>query len=531
MNESNDMTPPLRNFFWFFASSVALIAAAGACSEKPNEFDDAARGGASPAGSGGTAAVGGSSAPEGGSAGAIGAGAGGNAGNGSLGGAAGSGGTSGSSAGGSAGAGALGGTGGAGGTGGTGGGTPVSCSITPTSSVSSAIATVGIVTFSTDLAGITEARVEFGLTTSYGITAPVNLEQPSYRTLLLGMKPSSTYHYRVVVRAGQSECTGADQMITTGALPNNAAEANLTTTDASALAGGYLVGTLQQGGAAFILDADGDVVWWFSSGNASRAILSADSRYMWFLATNQAGGNPNVRRVAMDGMGGAETHTEFGDAHHDLVVLPDDSVGFLQYYMNGRDRLMERAPDGTVRQIVDIPTAHGGTTENHSNSIQYFAPDDSYTVSDLDQNCYVKVSRQGEVAWVLGGDTSDFTGPGAEWNREHGHQLLAPNRILFFNNNTGNANSIIREVTLDLTAFTAANTWQYDGDENSGTLGDAQRLWNGNTLATYSNAGTIHEVSPTGTLLQTITFSVSGGVGYMSKRQSLYGPPAKQTPE
>ena len=519
------MTTPLQNFIWSLASSVAVIAAAGACGEKPNEFDDTARGGASPAGSGGTAGMGGSSAPVGGSAGS--AGSAGNAGNGSLGGAAGGGGTGGSSMGGSAGAGALGGSGGAGG---TGGGTPVSCSITEASSVSSAIATVGIVTFSTDLAGITEARIEFGLTTSYGITAPVNLAQPSYRTLLLGMKPSSTYHYRVVARAGQGECTGTDQTITTGALPSNAAEANLTTTDASSLAGGYLVGTLQQGGAAFILDADGDVVWWFSSGNASRAILSADSQYMWFLATNQAGGNPNVRRVAMDGMGGAEMHTEFGDAHHDLVVLPDDSVGFLQYYMNGRDRLMERAPDGMVREIVDIPTAHGGATQNHSNSIQFFAPDDSYTVSDLDQNCYVKVSRQGDVAWVLGGDTSDFTGPGAEWNREHGHQLLASNRILFFNNNSGNTGSIIREVTLDLTALTAANTWQYDGDENSSTLGDAQRLWNGNTLATYSNAGTIHEVSPTGTLLQTITFSASGGVGYMSKRQSLYGAPPKQTP-
>ena len=110
---------------------------------------------------------------------------------------------------------------------------------------------------------------------------------------------------------------------------------------------------------------------------------------------------------------GLEMHPEFGDAHHDLVVLPDESVGFPQY-MGGRDRLMERAPDGTVRMIVDVPMAHGGTTNNHANSIQYYAPDDSYTFSDLDQNCYVKVSRQGQVAWVLGGDTSDFTGAGRD---------------------------------------------------------------------------------------------------------------------
>jgi hypothetical protein len=395
------------------------------------------------------------------------------------------------------------------------------------SSLSSAIPTVGIVTWSADLAGITEARIEFGPTNAYGITAPVNLAQPSYRTLLLGMKASRTYHFRIVARAGQSECAGPDQTLTTGAL-TGVPTINRTTNDAGALAGGYLVGSISQTGSSFILDADGDVVWWFASGSASRAQMSYDGQFMWFLATNQGGGSPNVRRVAMDGTG-LEMHSEFGDAHHDIVVLPDESVGFFQYYMNGRDRLMERSPDGMVHQIVDVPTAHGGVTNNHSNSIQYYAPDDSYTFSDLDQNCYVKVSRQGQVAWVLGGSTSDFTGPGATWTREHGHHLIAPNRLLFFNNGSNGSRAVIREVTLDLTAMTATGSWQYEGNLTSNTLGDTQRLWNGNTLATYSNAGTIHEVNPTGELLQSLSFSANGGIGYSMKRRSLYGPPPKQT--
>jgi hypothetical protein len=174
--------------------------------------------------------------------------------------------------------------------------------------------------------------------------------------------------------------------------------------------------------------------------------------------------------------------------------------------------------------------AHEGVANNHSNSIQYYAPDDSYTVSDLDQNCYVKFSRQGEVAWILGGDTSQFTGAGATWTREHGHHLLAPNRILFFNNGSSGQNATIRETTLDLTAMTAATTWSYAGGVASQTLGDAQRLWNGNTLATYSNTSTIHEVNATGELLESIRF-MGNGLGYVSKRQSLYGPPPKQTGE
>jgi hypothetical protein len=502
-----------------WVTTALTLALAAACSETSSEFEDANRGGSSTggampgAGSPATGGTGGSSLT-GGAGGGVSGGAGS--------GAAGPGGSGGVSGG----AGSAGATPG----GGSGGGTPVSCTITATATTSTAIPTVGVVTWSTDLAGLTDARIEFGLTPSYGSSAPVSLTQPDYRTLLLGMKPSRTVHFRVVARAGQNECVGPDQTFMTGSLGNNLPTVERDTNDATALAGGYLIGTVSQSGSAFILDADGDIVWWFGSGNASRAMLSADSRYMWFLSTNQAGGNPNVRRVAMDGVGGMETHAEFGDAHHDLVVLPDDSVGFLQYTMDGRDRLMERAPDGSVRAIVDIPTAHGGTTENHSNSIQYFAPDDSYTVSDLEQNCYVKISRDGQVAWVLGGDTSDFTGPGAMRNREHGHQMLAPNRILFFNNGSSGANSLAREVTLDLTAMTAANTWQYDGDENSNTLGDVQRLWNGNTLVTYSNAGVFHEVNASGELLESISFSVGGGVGYATKRLSLYGPGPKQSP-
>jgi hypothetical protein len=316
-----------------------------------------------------------------------------------------------------------------------------------------------------------------------------------------------------------------DSTLMTGPLANNLPAVTLSPPNAAAAAGGYVVGSHQQSGMSFILDADGDYVWWSSTGNVSRAMLSYSAQHVWFLTTNQGGGMPNVRRIAIDGTG-LEMHPEFGDAHHDLVVLPDESVGFFQY-MGGRDRLMERAPDGMVRQVVDVPTAHGGVTNNHANSIQYYAPDDSYTFSDLDQNCYVKVSRQGQVAWVLGGSTSDFTGPGATWTREHGHHLIAPNRLLFFNNGMNGADAIMREVTLDLTAMTAATTWMYNGNESSNTLGDVQRLWNGNTFATYSNSRTFHEVDPAGTLVQSLTFAGSGGIGYATKTRSLYGPPPK----
>ncbi len=76
------------------------------------------------------------------------------------------------------------------------------------------IGTVGIIEWSTVMNPVTSASIEFGLNTEYGYTATVDLNEPDYRTLLLGMKPSSVYHYRIVVNG----CEGADHTIETGAL-------------------------------------------------------------------------------------------------------------------------------------------------------------------------------------------------------------------------------------------------------------------------------------------------------------------------
>jgi hypothetical protein len=51
-----------------------------------------------------------------------------------------------------------------------------------------------------------------------------------------------------------------------------------------------------------------------------------------------------------------------------------------------------------------------------------------------------------------------------------------------------------------------------------------QRLPNGNTLATYSNQGVIHEVDAQGNLVQEIT---GPAVGFSMHRESLYGAPPK----
>jgi hypothetical protein len=409
-----------------------------------------------------------------------------------------------------------------GGTAGTGGN---ACVIDFDVSISEQIPTVGIVEWSTDVEGFDRARIEFGLDGSYGMVAPVGLDEPRHRTLLLGMKAERTYHARIVVESEGGVCQSQEFTLTTGPLPNGLPSVSRMLEPANgAPSDGYLISCFVLGGPVFILDRDGDYVWWFGSGDMGRAELSRDGKWLWYAGVNLLGGSGAMRRVTLDGLTHEDLSDEFGDIHHDFTVLPDETIAYIEHD-GKRDRVVERAPDGSRREVFDVASAHGGTTDNHANSIRYFAGDDSYTVSDLAQGAYTKVTRRGDVVWVLGGSTSDFTGSGALWEGgQHGHQPLGRDRLLFFNNRTNQmGNSLAIEVTLDLSAMSASRVWEYDGGERTNIYGDVQRLQHGNTLVTYSGTGALHEVNPRGELVQAISWNLGGAIGYATKRSSLYG--------
>jgi len=473
------------------------------------------------------------------------------------------------------GCGSSGGTTGAGGSSGTGGsasggtgGTVVAtsfgsgvggCTFTGTASRSPVISTVGIVTFTTMLASPTEAHIDFGLDTSYGMTAPVDLTAESYRTLLLGMKPSKTYHFQISATDGTGEtCTSDDFMFTTGALPNGLQNPTITTNDASALYGGFLVtGQYSQsliagsspGAPAFILDKDGTYVWWYTvaGSDATGVTMSYDGNYIWINSVNVPSHAAKVHRVSMDGLVDEDHSAEFAGLSHQLTVLPDETVAFYAYGTNGCDDIKLRAPDGTVTTVVNAQTAHGGTNACHVNAIFYSRLDDTLIFGDLDNNCLTKITRSGETVWVLNGgvDTgppSSFNNGGLVWHGgEHGFHILGLDDFVIFNNNAkmpagskvswgsaaGDATgSRAVEIKLDLTEMTATQTWSYQAlGVNDAVLGDVQRLPNGNTIIDFSTQGSIQEVDAQGNLLQEIKTSTN--FGYLQKRPTLYGPPPR----
>ena len=423
------------------------------------------------------------------------------------------------------------------------------CTITPTLTMSTAISTVGIVEFTTDLDNVDAAYIEFGLDQMYGMKAPVDLNEPNYRTVLLGMKPDHQYHYRVVVMSGDTRCTGSDNMLQTGSIPNQLGllKVQVDTPQPDKVTKGFMLMGYMRNGPTFIVDQDGDYVWWFDSGDITRARMSYDGKYVWTQSLNWSagigpvaagqnpGGHPVVHRVSVDGMD-VQTYglDQFGDPTHDFDVTPDGSYIMPAFNSaTGCMKVVERTADGQLHDIINSEDVNPGD-QCLINSIHYWPDDDTITYSDLGHNAYVKITRSGQVLWVLGGPNSTFTqGDGIKWFGEHGHHMLAPDRLLMFNNGinpmTGERDSgttsTVYEVMLDQSTNTATRVWQYAGGLQTNVFGDAQRLPNGNTVVNYGIRGTIHEVDPDGNLVQSMSWDLGGVIAYIDWRSSLYGPP------
>lgn len=404
------------------------------------------------------------------------------------------------------------------------------CSFEVSARLSTAIPTVGIVQWKADVSEFDTAVVEYGLDTQYEKTAPVDLSAKEYRTVLLGMKPEHRYHFRILARSQAGVCASRDYTIDTGPPLDRLPLFHVTTHRPDLLSPGYIVTTQFTGGAAFVLDEDGDIVWWFEvGGEVSGARLSYDAKYMWINASNVPKQQTKVLRVSMDGETVEDLSARFAGQNHQLAPLPDGSVAFYAYGENGCDDIKEYEPDGSVRTLINAADAHLAGSDCHLNAIEYSKPDDTLVFSDLRYDNYTKITREGRVVWVLGGSTSDFAGPGADWTNQHGLHLLSLDRLLFFNNGAlGDPGARAVELSLDLGEMTATPVWEYTRQGlSSHILGDVERLANGNTLVVYSSEGTIHEVSPDNQLVQEVAWNLGGIIGYAMKRETLYGAPPK----
>jgi hypothetical protein len=418
------------------------------------------------------------------------------------------------------------------------------------------IPTVGVVNWTVNLPGLSDASIEFTLddpppgTINVGSGGQVSVDGTTHRALMLGMKAQRTYTYRIVAKGGSTTCTSPDQSFTTGAAVD-APTVTRTVMNAAAQARGFIVTSGGYGAGwqdAYIIDADGDIVWWAPSPpSCGRALMDWEGQNMWMLYVDfPVMNNGIVTSVAMDGTGMStlQPYMPYAFAHHDLAAAPGGVVAFLVWAgtVGMESTLVERSPDGTLRTVANLDASTFGpvNTEFHANSVMYHPTDDTYTVSDLYAQEYVKISRQGQVLWQLRQNCKGSIAPkcAASSNiaHQHGHHLLDDGHFLFFS-----ADSItqgpVYEYTLTESATTlvANQVWTYTADGiGSDILGDIQRLPNGNTLIDYSQHGEMRELSPTGDIVQVLEATgpkpITTGYytfGYMNFRETLYGPPLR----
>ena len=446
-----------------------------------------------------------------------------------------------------------------GGVGGASATNPGECSMTVTSKTTSPqMATVGVIEWSTTLPSPSKAQIVYSLDNagsgvlSRGGTAPVDLSKPGYRTLLLGLKPSSTYTFHVEATAADgATCKSADATLTTGTL-SGAPTITRTAAKPSAQAVGFVIssgGVNHSGGSginqAFIIDADGVVVWTAAApSQSSRARLDYEGNNLWMMALNVGNGAGEMRYVSMDGATKQNNVTGLSKAHHDFTVRKGGVVATMSWAATGSDPesdLLERSPDGKVTTVFRIganlykggPGLMGGSTVGyHCNSLLYHEADDTYTIGDRNPSAFVRVSRAGKPVWQFGGDCSGAPAPkcvSGTWSTNHGHQVLDNGNFLFFNNGAYRSTtpSAVLEYSMSTSATMQASlvkSYSSASKSHSDSLGDVQRLPNGNTLVVFSNDGLIEEVDSSWTVVQTLEAS---SFGYADWRETLYGPPPR----
>ncbi len=361
--------------------------------------------------------------------------------------------------------------------------------------------------------------------------APVDLKQPQYQTLLLGMKPSASYVYRIVAKSAAGDCTSQDYTIMTGAL-TNAPKPTATISSPAMHDKGFIVTSSGLNGtSAYIMDADGTVVWAAPSGvpsQPSRVHLSWDATNMYEMALNVM--NSGSGKIVIQPMNGSASTTMSGvtASHHDLAAIPG-GLATPMWNKSGMDApcsIVEFTEAGAQTTVLaDVGTVYTSSTF-HTNAIHYYARDNTYTIGDRNPNLYVKISRTGQLIWQFGGanpkDAGKMFSGVTTWSVNHGHHLTADGTFVFFNNNANE----MWEYKLDESSMKATQLGHYTASgATSNVLGDAQVLPNGNILVTFSTSGQIHEVTPSGTLVAKIAAPSGQGFGYSEFRESLYGPP------
>lgn len=414
------------------------------------------------------------------------------------------------------------------------------------------VATVPTVSWSASQGEVQRAWIDWGTTESYGHRVAVDLgDDPDFHTSVLGMRPNSLYHLRVQAETAERTLDSGDVTVATGPLVGTLPFSVVDEPQPGMAQHGYLVtSVVVSPSMAVIFDAGGELVWAYEPSGVQmmgRAALSRDGTRVFMCAINLFDNEPGeLISVSIDGTD--EQRIPMAHLHHDFTELPDGSIAWLSYdprVVDGQtvpgDRLMERAPDGTERQVYSVwddfsppPAGQGDSSPGsgpdvgwpHANAVDYLADRDAYLVSFLLMGTIVEIDRStGTLNWVLGGDGSTMATPdGGTAFFDGEHQMeLQDDRLLVFENGLDSGRSQAVELQLSPDRGLAEQSWSYSPSLplSSPILGDVATLAGGNRLVTFSYNGQVHEVDEQGELVWRLSMGLGGALGFLTDLETL----------
>src|SRR5688572_16903873 len=149
---------------------------------------------------------------------------------------------------------------------------PETCEFSITKNeLSSKIPTVGVVEWSLANGTPTSAKIVYTLENAAGTLlnrggeAPVKLDAPGYRTLLLGLKQASQYTFHIEATLGTRTCVSATLALPTTGSFDGARSVEVNVVQPEKRDPGFIVTSSGSSlpRSAFIIDADGELVWYF----------------------------------------------------------------------------------------------------------------------------------------------------------------------------------------------------------------------------------------------------------------------------
>ena len=224
-------------------------------------------------------------------------------------------------------------------------------------------------------------------------------------------------------------------------------------------------------------------------------------------------------------------------AHHDFVEHPDGTLAWNGYCFF--DALIEGKKVPTAGEmVVEGPVGATSIDENtviwnqcetwpypwavnntgflpgfnsygHGNSIAYLPEDDSYLIMMRWIDTLAKISSDGELVWLLGGEYSDFTGVEDDiFLHSHfsdawydGDGVL---QLYMFDNQLDPGPSRLGRYSIDEKAMSYTLDWSVGLDYYENLLGDVRRMGTegcDNRLISFSTQGRLVEMTPEGEIV------------------------------